>query len=87
MKIIDITHADTGKTRTDGRYPLRIGSTVEFYIAPTIGNTMLLSYVADNQGLPKEGILHTSIVKNIVETDTVIAVYTRNSVYYFEKGD
>ena len=48
---------------------------------------MLLSYVADNQGLPKEGILHTSIVKNIVETDTVIAVYTRNSVYYFEKGD
>lgn len=85
MKIIDITHADTGKTRTDGRYPLRIGSTVEFYMPPVVGAAMHLSYVADNQGNPKDGVLSTSIVKNIIETDTVIVVYTRNSVYYFEK--
>jgi hypothetical protein len=85
MKIVDIVHADTGKTRTDGRYPLRIGSTVEFYIQPTVGNVMLLSYITDNQGNPKDGILRTSIVQNIIETETVIAVYTLNSVYYFEK--
>ena len=85
MIIKDIVYADTGKTRTDGKYPQRIGSTVEFYIPPTIGQCMYLSYVLDNQGNPKEGYLRTSIVNNIIETETVIAVYTRNSVYYFEK--
>ena len=85
MKIIDIAHVDTGKTRTDGRYPLRIGSTVEFYMPLARGAAMHLSYIADNQGNPKDGVLSTSTVKNIIETDTVIAVYTRNSIYYFEK--
>ena len=85
MKIIDITHADTGKTRTDCRYPLRIGSTVEFYYPPKVGECMLYSYITDNQGNPKDGILRTSIVQNIIETETVIAVYTLNSVYYFER--
>lgn len=87
MKIIDIVHADTGKTRTDGRYPQRIGSTVEFCVSPKVGEWMLYSYITDNQGNPKDGILRTSIVQNIIETDTVIAVYTLNSVYYFEKDD
>lgn len=85
MKITDIVHTYTGKTRTDGRYPLRIGSTVEFYVPPKVGECMLLSYIADNQGNPKDGILRTSIVQNIIETETVIAVYTLNSVYYFER--
>lgn len=85
MKIVDIVHADTGKTRTDGRYPLRIGSTVEFYEQPKVGEWMMYYYVTDNKGNPKEGVLRTSIVKNIIETDKVIAVYTCNSVYYFEK--
>ena len=85
MKIIDITHADTGKTRTDGRYPLRIGSTVEFYYPPRVGECMLYSYITDNLGNPKDGVLRTSIVQNIIETETVIAVYTCNSVYYFER--
>lgn len=85
MKITDIVYADTGKTRTDGRYPLRIGSIVEFYFKPVVGECMYLSYVADNQGNPKEGYLRTSVVKNIIEVGSVIAVYTANSVYYFEK--
>ena len=85
MKITDIVHADTGKTRTDGRYPQRIGSTVEFYAPPVIGQCMYLFYVADNEGNPKDGYLRTSIVQNIIEVGTVIAVYTLNSVYYFEK--
>lgn len=85
MKIIDIAHADTGKTRTDGRYPLRIGSTVEFLCPPTVGECMHYSYIADNQSNPKDGVLRTSVVQNIIETDHMIAVYTHNSVYYFEK--
>ena len=85
MKITDIVYADTGKTRTDGKYPQRIGSTVEFWAPPTVGEWMYLFYVTDNQGNPKEGYLRTSIVNNIIETETVIAVYTHNSVYYFEK--
>ena len=85
MKITDIVYADTGKTRTDGRYPLRIGSTVEFLYQPTVGEYMYLDYVSDNQGNPKSGVLRTSTVKNIIEVGSVIAVYTLNSVYYFEK--
>jgi hypothetical protein len=87
MKITDIVHADTGKTRTDGRYPQRIGSTVEFYYPPKVGECLVYCYITDNEGNPKDGALHTSVVQNIIETDTVIAVYTRNSVYYFEKDD
>lgn len=87
MKITDIVHADTGKTRTDGRYPQRIGSTVEFYYPPKVGECMIYCYITDNEGNPKDGALRTSVVQNIIETDTVIAVYTHNSVYYFEKGD
>ena len=86
MIIKDIVYADTGKTRTDGRYPQRIGSTVEFYInPPAVGEWMYLSYVLDSQGNSKEGVLRTSEVQNIIENDSVIAVYTLNSVYYFEK--
>ena len=85
MKIKDIVYADTGKTRTDGRYPQRIGSTVEFLYPPTVGETMYLDYVADNEGNPKSGVLRTSTVQNIIENDPVVAVFTRNSVYYFEK--
>jgi hypothetical protein len=85
MVIKDIVYADTGKTRTDGRYPQRIGSTVEFYIQPAVGECMYLSYIADNQCNPKVGVLRTSEVQHIIENDPVIAVYTLNSVYYFEK--
>ena len=87
MKITDIVHADTGKTRTDGRYPQRIGSTVEFYYPPRVGECMVYYYITDSEGNPKEGMLRTSIVQHILETDKVIAVYTLNSVYYFEKDD
>ena len=85
MKIIDITYADTGKTRTDGRYPQRIGSTVKFSLPHEPGHCLYLDYVADNEGNPKDGILRTSPVEHIIETDTMIAIYTLNSVYYFEK--
>lgn len=85
MKITDIVHADTGKTRTDGRYSQRIGSTVEFFVAPRVGVSMMLLYVEDNQGNKKDGVLQTSTVEHIIDNGAVIAVYTRNSVYYLER--
>lgn len=85
MKIKDIRLRRTNQTRTDGRYPLRIGSEVEFYMQPTIGMSMHLSYVKDNQGNPKDGILHTSRVINLIEDNKEIIVTTYSSIYYFEK--
>lgn len=85
MKIKNITHVKTNETRTDGHYPMRIGSIVEFYNPLVVGDSVLLSYVTDNQGNPKSGHLATSIVKEYTETDVEIIVKTRNSIYYFEK--
>lgn len=85
MRIKDIHLKNTNKTRTDGKYPQRIGSNVEFYVQPSIDNVMVLSYITDNQGNKKDGILRTSLVKNIVENETEVIITTINSVYYFEK--
>lgn len=85
MKIKDIKNIETNETRTDGRYPLRIGSTIDFYANPSIGFPMLLSYIADNQGNAKTGVLRTSLIDSIDETDTEIIVKMINSIYYLEK--
>lgn len=85
MQIKNITHAQTGKTRTDGRYPLRIGSTVEFYQPPFRGCSMVLAYVLDNQGNPKSGYLQTSVVKNVQESPNQYIITTKNSIYYLER--
>ena len=85
MKIKNITYVETNETRTDGRYPIRIGSEVELYAPLVIGDRMLLSYVKDNEGNPKEGVLVTSAVKDIKKTETGLTVKTMNSIYYFEK--
>lgn len=85
MKIKNITYVDTNETRTDGRYPLRIGSEVNFFSPLMIGASVALSYVKDNEGNPKEGYLVTSTVNDVEETDTEIVVKTRNSIYHLEK--
>ena len=85
MKILDIQSARTNETRTDGRYPLRIGSTVEFYTNPLPGCSMVLDYVSDNQGNPKSGLLRTSVVVDVEETKDEIVITTVNSIYHFEK--
>ena len=85
MKILDIKSTKTFETRTDGRYPLRIGSTVEFYNKPIPGVPMTLSYISDNQGNHKEGYLTTSMIVDVEETKYEVVVTTRNSIYYFEK--
>lgn len=84
MKIIDIQHSKTGETRTDERYPLRIGSEVRFYTNLFVGDIMELEYIKDNQGNAKDGILSTSRIEKIDRTRNKIIVTTRNSIYHFE---
>ena len=84
LTICNITDRN-GAMRTDGRYPLRIGSKVKFAYCLTKGACMLLDYIEDNRGNPKSGQLRTSMVEDFKETENEIIVTTRNSVYYFEK--
>lgn len=85
MRITDIKSVETNETRTDGRYPLRIGSTVNFYMKPVPGYPMVLDYVSDNQGNPKSGYIRTSRVVEIVESIYEVIVTTVNSIYYFKR--
>ena len=85
MKIADIKSVETNETRTDGRYPLRIGSTVRFYMKPIPRYPMVLEYTHDNLGNPKSGYLRTSTVTKIEESTDEIVVTTANSVYYFKR--
>ena len=73
------------QTRTDGRYPLRIGCTVEFLYPPYKGTSLILAYFFDNQGKPKSGYLHTSIVKDIQESPDQYIITTKNSIYYLDR--
>ena len=84
-KIITIYNRETGKERTDGRYPLRKGCTLTFVTQPQIGDPMVWIYVSDAKGMPKDGVLSTSAVAQILDTDKGLTVTTRNSVYVFEK--
>ena len=85
-KIIDIKHKNTGKTREDGRYPLRIGSVIDFFAyEPTVNQCAMLSYVSDNKGNPKQGTLRTSFVEEIFEDDNELILTTNNSIYILEK--
>lgn len=84
MKIKDIKFVENGETRMDGRCPLRIGSTVEFFTEPKIGQTMIISYIKDNEDNKKSGYLHTSKVQKIEENKKDIIITTVNSIYHFE---
>lgn len=85
MIIKDIQHIKTGETRTDGRYPLRIGSTVSFCEEPTVGWCMWLQYHKDANGHPKEGYLRTSYIEKILRERNLIIVETLNSRYIFQE--
>lgn len=85
MIISDIKSRETMQTRTDGRYPLRIGSDVEFYFYPHLGSSMVLSYFLDKLGKPKSGHLVTSPVTNIEVYPDKYIITTENSIYYLER--
>lgn len=87
MKVYKITNITDryGETRTDGRYPLRIGSTISFLFPLKRNACMLFQYITDNTGAPKEGTLRTSAVRAISNSEKELMVTTVNSVYYFEE--
>ena len=85
MIIKDIQYSQNGQTRTDGRYPTRIGCQVNFAMPIEIGQCMWLGYEKDKNGEPKEGYLRTSAVTGTFDTETDIIVETLNSVYVLTK--
>lgn len=86
--IEDIIHKRTGKTRTDGRYPNRIGSTVELLDVPTVGEPIYFRYIKYNNGeLVEDHITRTSRVDDYDEYSHpgYLYIYTRNSIYKFKE--
>lgn len=41
----DIQDIHTGQTRTDGRYPQRVGATVSFCLYPSVGSCLYCMYL------------------------------------------
>ena len=77
-----------GKTRTDGRYPNRIGSIVELKDLPEIGEPLYFNYIKYNNGeLVEDHITRTSCVDDYdnYSKPGYLLIYTRNSIYYFKE--
>ena len=84
-RIVDIRDANTRQTRTDGRYPLRIGRIVK-EPKPHLGIPMVIEYLRNADGSDYSGMyLRTSHVCGwfINEKDNIV-VETVNSAYEFE---
>ena len=85
--IEDITFKN-GKTRTDGKYPNRIGSTVQLNQQPIVGEPMMFRYVKYNNGeCVEDHLTRTSCVDDFDDFSHpgYLLVYTRNSIYYFKE--
>ena len=85
--IEDITFKN-GKTRTDGRYPNRIGSTVQLNQNPTVVNPLYFRYIKYNNGERVEDhITRTSRVDDFDQYSKpgYLIIYTKNSIYYFKE--
>jgi hypothetical protein len=85
--IEDITYK-TGETRTDGRYPNRIGSTVEFLDVPTVGKPIHFRYIKYNNDEHIED--HMPCTSRVNDYDEYshpgyLYIYTRNSIYKFKE--
>ena len=71
-----------GEVRTDGRYPNRIGSTIEFLKGVVVGEPAYFRYVKYNNGeLVEDHITRTSRVDDFDWYNNNFYIYTRNSVY------
>lgn len=74
----------TGGTRTDGRYPNRIGSTIEFLEPVEVGSPAYFRYIKYNNGeLVEDHITQTSRVDDLEWYNDKFYIYTRNSIYQF----
>lgn len=86
--IEDITYKRTGETRTDGKYPNRIGSIVEILDSPVIGEPIHFRYIKYNNGeLVEDHITRTSCLEDYdsYSTPGYLYLYTHNSVYKFKE--
>ena len=73
-----------GKTRTDFRYPNRIGSTIEFLEPVKVGDPAYFRYIKYNNGeLVEDHITRTSRVDDLEWYKDKFYIYTRNSIYKF----
>ena len=84
-RIVDIRDANTRETRTDGRYPLRIGRIVK---KPRVhvGVSAIIEYLRNADGSDYSGMyLRTSIVcGSFINDKGNLVVETVNSAYEFE---
>ena len=77
----DVTNR-LGKTRTDGRYPNRIGSTIEFLTPVLVGNPIYFRYIKYNNGnLVEDHVTRTSRVNDLEWYNNKFYIYTKNSIY------
>lgn len=85
--IENITYKN-GIQRTDGKYPNRIGSTVELNKVPIVGEPLYFRYVKYNNGeLVEDHITRTSCVNDFdsYSMPGYLLIFTRNSIYYFKE--
>ena len=81
--IKDITNR-RGETRSEGKYPNRIGSTIEFLSPVLVGDPAYFRYVKYNNGeLVEDHITRTSRVDDLEWYNDKFYIYTRNSIYQF----
>lgn len=84
-RIVDIRDAKTRITRSDGRYPLRIGRIVK-KPNPHLGLPMILEYVRNADGSDYSGnVLRTTrVCGSFINKKDNLVVETVNSAYEFE---
>jgi hypothetical protein len=81
--IEDITRRN-GETRTNGKYPNRIGSTIEFLNPVEVGEPAYFRYIKYNNGeLVEDHVTRTSRVNDLEWYSGNFYIYTRNSIYKF----
>ena len=84
----DIVFVRSGETRTDGRYPNRIGSEIEFLYPVKVGYPCVFRYIKYNNGeLVEDHITRTSVVNDYdsYSKEGYLYLYTRNSVYILKE--
>lgn len=84
-RIVDIRDAKTHITRSDGRYPLRIGRIVK-KPNPHIGLPMILEYVrnADGSDYSRYTLRTSRVCGSYINEKENLVVETVNSAYEFE---
>ena len=79
---------ERGLSRTDGRYPQRVGRIVKININDlTIGVPLILDYVKDENGNDYSNFyLRCSIINEIhIVSNSLFCVETNNTIYEFER--